>query len=488
MTPVLIARAQRLLIGTALLSVILGLFAYRMSSEHVESVASTLSAATFLERVDELFSAVQDAETGQRGYLLTGRLDYLTVFLTAHDELPSRLRVVEDMELQAGAPNSQLTELQMLVHEKMAELEKTVTLEQQGRHTAAVAEVETDRGQKLMVQIRALIGTMKTNQEQMFQNRLQRQRERQHLLNAVLISAIAVALSFLVLAYRFSSRFVRERAAVEQEIRNLNMNLEARVRARTKELEESARELQARSRELEQSNSDLLQFAYVASHDLQEPLRMVANYVALLERRYADTLDERAKSYIQFAVEGAARMYTLINDLLQYSRAGTQPVVKQVVSSEDLVKTALKNLEVAIRENDAKVHYRELPKVEVDRTKITQVFQNLIGNAIKFHRQDCRPEIDISAESAEGEWIFSVADNGIGFDTAYQDRIYEIFQRLHSGTDYTGNGIGLAICKRIVEQHGGRLWAQSKLGAGSTFYFSLPTKTPEETANAPLNG
>ena len=474
MKPVLIARAQRLLIGTALLSVILGIFAYTTSNQNVQSVASTLSAATFLERVDELFSSIQDAETGQRGYLLTNRRDYLGVFSAARDELPRRFRLVDELAAKNGVPESQLRDLRRLVDEKISELELTVELEDQGRYAAAMAEVETDRGQKLMTQIRSLITAIKTRQEEIFQDRLVSQQHRQVLLNTVLILAIAVALAFLVFAYQFSSRFAEQRATVEQDIRGLNATLEGRVRARTAELEESARELQMRSRELERSNADLSQFAYVASHDLQEPLRMVATYMGLLEKRYADALDERAKSYVRFAVEGAIRMQTLINDLLQYSRAGTQPVIKRLVASEELVKTALKNLEIAVRESGAEIHYNGLPAVEADPTKMTQVFQNLISNAIKFRKQGCRPEIGIRVDTAGGECKFSVADNGIGFDTAYQDRIYEIFQRLHSGDQYAGNGIGLSICKRIIEQHGGRLWAESKLDVGSTFYFTLP--------------
>lgn len=462
------------MIGTALLSVVLALFAYRTSTEHVESVAKTLSAAAFLEKVDELFSAIQDAETGQRGYLLTGRRDYLATFLIARAELPRRFREVDGRAAENGMPDLQLKQLHTLIDGKLQELEKTVRLEEQGRHAAAIAEVETNRGHMLMEEIRKLIQTIKESQQQTFQSRLERQQQRQRLLNVVLISAIGVALLFLFLAYQLSSRFAKEREVVEHEIRKLNVGLESRVVARTAELEASTNELEKRSRELEQSNADLTQFAYVASHDLQEPLRMVASYIGLLDRRYGEALDARAKTYMQFAMEGAARMQTLINDLLQYSRAGAQPVAKQTASSEELLKTALKNLEVAIRESGAEVRCGALPTVQVDPIKVTQVFQNLIGNAIKFHKQGSRPQIDIQAELVRDEWTFSVTDNGIGFDTAYQDRIYEIFQRLHGAGQYAGNGIGLSICRRIIEQHGGRLWAESKIDVGSVFHFSLP--------------
>lgn len=457
-----------------MLSVVLVLFAYKTSTEHVDSVAQTLSTATFLQRVDELFSAIQDAETGQRGYLLTGRRAYLVPFLNAQQELPGRFREIDKLAAQNGVPQSQLNQLHALVEEKLQELEKTVRLEAQTGHQAALAEVETDRGHRLMEQIRTIVRSMKESQQRTFQDRVRTQQRRQRLLDTVLICAIGVTLLFLFLASQLSSRFADEQAAVEREIRRLNVGLENRVQARTAELEASAAELKRRSSELEKSNADLTQFAYVASHDLQEPLRMVGSYMGLLEKRYGPVLDERAKMYIQFALQGAARMQTLINDLLQYSRAGTQPLQKRTVSSAEVVQTALKNLELAIRESSADIHYGWLPAVHADPTKLTQVFQNLIGNSIKFHKPGQKPEIDIRAERANNEWIFSISDNGIGFDTAYQDRIYEIFQRLHGAGEYTGNGIGLAICRRIVEHHGGRLWAESAVGAGAVFHFSLP--------------
>jgi PAS domain S-box-containing protein len=225
--------------------------------------------------------------------------------------------------------------------------------------------------------------------------------------------------------------------------------------------------------ELARSNAELQQFAYIASHDLQEPLRMVTSYLQLLERRYKDNLDSDAHEFIQYAVDGAARMRTLINDLLTYSRIGTRGRPFEVTSSREAILRAITNLKVAIEESNAIVTYDDLPNVRADPTQLTQLFQNLIGNAIKF-RSEARPHVRIEANREEDAWRFSVQDNGIGIDPQYTERIFVIFQRLNNRQDYPGTGIGLAVCKKIVERHGGKIWVQSELGHGATFYFTIP--------------
>jgi light-regulated signal transduction histidine kinase (bacteriophytochrome) len=225
--------------------------------------------------------------------------------------------------------------------------------------------------------------------------------------------------------------------------------------------------------ELARSNAELQQFAYIASHDLQEPLRMVTSYLQLLERRYKGKLDADANDFIQYAVDGAARMRTLINDLLTYSRIGTRGRPFELTSSAEALVRAITNLKVAIEESEAIVTYADLPNLRADPTQLTQLFQNLISNAIKF-RSEARPQVRIEANRQEDAWLFSVQDNGIGIDSQYSDRIFVIFQRLNNRVDYPGTGIGLAVCKKIVERHGGKIWVQSELGQGATFYFTIP--------------
>ena len=239
------------------------------------------------------------------------------------------------------------------------------------------------------------------------------------------------------------------------------------------ELTNTKEELERKSRELARSNDDLKDFAYSVSHDLQEPLRVVAGYVRLLERRYRGKLDSNADEFIQYTVEGVKRMQALIKDLLEYSQVGTKEIQFKPIESSLAAGLAVGNLQTAIEENSAVVTYDELPTVTADFSQMSRLFQNLIGNAIKFRGKEI-PEVHISAERKGNEWVFSVRDNGIGMDPRSTERIFVIFQRLHGRDEYPGTGIGLAICKKIVERHGGRIWVESEPGRGATFYFTVP--------------
>jgi light-regulated signal transduction histidine kinase (bacteriophytochrome) len=224
---------------------------------------------------------------------------------------------------------------------------------------------------------------------------------------------------------------------------------------------------------LERSNHELEQFAYVASHDLQEPLRMISSYTQLLAERYQDQLDQDANDFIGYAVDGANRMQRLINDLLTYSRINTRGADPHPVDSHSALGRALANLGLAIDGAGAMVTNDDLPRVMADEPQIVQLFQNLISNAIKFCG-DAPPRVHITAVGEGDDWRFAVRDNGIGIDAQYAERIFVIFQRLHGRAEYPGTGIGLAICKRIVERHGGRIWFESDPGRQTTFFFTLP--------------
>ena len=260
----------------------------------------------------------------------------------------------------------------------------------------------------------------------------------------------------------------------------LNEKLEKMVDERTKSLQNEVAErrkaqtaLAAQAEELARSNAELEQFAYVASHDLQEPLRIVASSTQFIAKRYDKQLGPEADEFIGYAVNGVRRMRALINDLLAYSRVGTRGKEFKRTRCEQVLSYTLQNLRGAIQENGAVVTHTPLPTVLADASQLGQLFQNLIGNAIKFCG-NAPPRVHVSAERNGQEWTFAVQDHGIGIDPEHVDLVFEVFQRLHTEAEYAGTGIGLAICKKIVERHGGRIWVESQVGSGSTFRFTIP--------------
>jgi light-regulated signal transduction histidine kinase (bacteriophytochrome) len=239
------------------------------------------------------------------------------------------------------------------------------------------------------------------------------------------------------------------------------------------EREQHQQALREANAALKRSNADLEQFAYSASHDLQEPLRMVATYTELLRKKFGQQLGERGDEYIRYAVEGALRMERLIKDLLAFTQAsslGQEPT--EWVEANDVVDDVLANLATAIADSNATVTRDTLPAVRIHKFQLQQLFQNLIGNAIRYRGAD-PPRIHVGVGRSDGEWVFSVQDNGIGIDQQYKEQVFGIFKRLHSAAEYPGTGMGLAICQRIVQRAGGRIWVESELGRGSTFFFTL---------------
>lgn len=240
--------------------------------------------------------------------------------------------------------------------------------------------------------------------------------------------------------------------------------------SKSKKNEEEMKRLLA---DLRRSNEELEQFAYVVSHDLQEPLRMVYSYTNLLAKKYKSNLDEEADQFISFITDGMQRMFDYIHDLLGYSKVITKSKEFQRIDTNKVLDDVLQNLSLYIKEQEADIHLDNLPEVAGDKVQLIQLFQNLITNAIKF-RSEKKPVISIGAKENSGEWIFHVSDNGIGINSEFYKRIFQMFQRLHERDKYPGTGIGLSVCQRIVERHGGRIWVESEQGVGSTFYFSLP--------------
>jgi signal transduction histidine kinase len=277
----------------------------------------------------------------------------------------------------------------------------------------------------------------------------------------------------------------------DEALKESRVDLENRVKERTRELTTEIverklieQELRDKARELSRSNADLKQFAYVASHDLQEPLRMVSSYTSLLSKNYKGKLSNEADEFIHFAIKGVTHMHQLINDLLSYSQIGSK-IKTCKVNCNEVMERVLAQFERSLAETQVRITYGTLPTIDADPTQLFQLLQNLLSNALKF-RGTNNPQIHVGCKLEQGEYIFSFQDNGIGIEPQYFERIFIIFQRLHSLADFPGTGIGLAICKKIIDHHGGRIWVESEVGKGSTFYFTIPLIPAHERSGSEI--
>jgi signal transduction histidine kinase len=467
-TQTLLRRTQVAFIWIALVPIVLGVLAWRDNLQYRERAASVSNTRQILREMDDLVLAITSAETGQRGYLLTGDDSYLEPFRTA---APQSEHSLAHLGALIGGTNpdqrARLEELTAAVHLKMDELRNTVELRRTQGEVAAMALVRAGTGQRAMETIRRVALSINAEQAQQLEQ-LREGAQTAELRSAFYFGAgIVVSMALLFWAWHLITIYAKERMCAEQEADQLNSELEKRVADRTAELA-------IINSRLLRSNDDLERYAYVASHDLQEPLRMVSTYVDLLARRYEGKLDSAADDYIRFAVDGARRMRLLIDDLLSYARAGIHASRIAPADFEKVLQAALENLQLLREETHAEIVHEPLPVVPGDEAGLVLVMQNLLSNALKFRQPDRPPRVRVAAARHDSEWRFVVEDNGIGFDGEYADKIFEIFQRLHPSSAYPGTGIGLAISKRIIEGHGGRMWAESADGAGSKFWFSLP--------------
>lgn len=279
---------------------------------------------------------------------------------------------------------------------------------------------------------------------------------------------VLLFISFLV------SSVAQNRRRVVSVLRTANEQLEARVQARTADLEKANTALREANENLRRANGDLQQFAFSASHDLQEPLRTVTIYSQLLERRYSAAFDATGLTFLGYLTSAAKRMATLVQDLLAYTRTGEEGTTgKETSDAGEALACALGGLSASVQENAAEIAHDVLPAVRMRSVHLQQIFQNLVGNALKYRSSE-PPRIYVSCQQQGDRWVFSVEDNGIGIDPAYKERIFGIFKRLHTAEQYSGTGIGLAICKRIVERYGGQIWVESEAGRGATFFFAIP--------------
>lgn len=462
-------RTRRAFVWVLLIPIALAALSFWAGGRYRNSIFWVAHTKDVLVAVDDLLVTLTNAETNQRGFLLTGGEPFRLRYLKARDQVPAKLAALRQLTTDNSKQQANLNQLSSAIKGRVKRMELVLALRAKGRLPEAQAVEAMYEGAALMRGIRQTCSALSAEETRLLAERTRVRQKTEIEVGACFTLGISISIFLLYGAYGLIQEYAAKRDQAEAEIRTLNGELESRVRDRTAELE-------GVNQQLRRSNEDLTQFAYVASHDLQEPLRTVAGYATLLGRKYEGKLDQQADEYIRYVVQGAKRMQALVQDLLAYSRAGTDRLNYQVTDMEIVLDRAKENLNLAITECRAQITNDPLPELKVDPGKLTQVFQNLVGNALKFSKPGVPPVIHIRACTDERECLFLVSDEGIGFEPEYAEKIFVIFQRLHGVGSYTGTGIGLAICKRIVEAHGGRIWAESQPGIGSRFSFTLPVK------------
>jgi signal transduction histidine kinase len=435
-----------------------------------------------INAVNRLHVAVLRVESGQRGYMLTDNEDYLTDYT---ETLSVLTELIDEVEVSAFSSDieeqpARISELLELTRLKINEMIEAVELTKSGANTQALVLVNSDKGFKLYKRFETLFRQIDDSERDMQGTHLANLMSlRRDSVNTLIISS-ATTLLLIITVFLLLKINTREHEKYQEDLENINEQLESRIEARTQELS-------MYSDELARSNRELEDFAFVASHDLQEPLRKIRAFGNRLESGYADVIDERGKDFLARMLNAAERMSMLISDLLAFSRVSTRGKEFGDVDLNKALSSVLSDLEIAIDEKSAKVNIDHLPIIRGDRTQIEQLFLNLISNALKFQPEGVAPEVNVTwsepdeAELAdivmsdEFDWVkIKVADNGIGFDQSFAEKIFAPFQRLHGRTEYKGTGIGLAVCRRIVERHNGQIAAQSVQGEGATFTILVP--------------
>jgi signal transduction histidine kinase len=466
-------------------------------------VVNTLDPAAY--HASQLEIQLLNQETGVRGYALTAQPAYLTPYYQGLSG--QRQQVITLRQLLSGMPSA-MAELNQVVQQAAAWRARYAqpTINRVGAAGAPATGAPAGQGKADFDRTRAALAALQADLARQRGHALSTLHTAGTVLDATLI-VIAAALLATVLVLAFGlwrsailplSRLAADARQVAEgdfehqvepggpaEMRAVGLDvnrMRQRILAELSALQAANATLEARTEDLQRSNSELEQFAYVASHDLQEPLRKVASFCQLLQRRYAGRLDAKADEYIEHAVDGAKRMQALINDLLAFSRVGRTAQRREPVSCAVLLAQAWANLAAEVRRAHATIEVGELPVVLGEASLLTAVFQNLISNALKF-RADEPPRVTVSARRDDGFWLFSFSDNGIGIEPEYAERIFVIFQRLHDKAAYPGTGIGLAMARKIIEYHGGRIWLDTAVTAGTRFWFTLPALPEEHDAD-----
>lgn len=436
---------------------------------NAERISHTLQVINLIEQLKfHLFRA----ESGQRGYVITDDPDYLIPYNESNLKARHLLATLSQTETAIPAQKQKFSRLFKLLNEKLDEMKEGIDYVNKDQNRNAINLVRTDKGYKLTLKILSLIDEMElAEQEYLADRRTENDYNQSHVLRTLLIANLAgLCLAMFALYFTFRSG-IRIKNLV-QEIETANLYLEEKVEQRTVELKHY-------SQELERSNKELEDFAFVASHDLQEPLRKIRAFGERLSKNYSNTLGEQGLDYLTRMQSASNRMSHLIEDLLAFSRVTTRQREFTLVDLNSLMTEVVDDFEYAISERNAVITIGRLPEVNGDSTQLQQVFSNLLSNSLKFVADTVKPQIQIGFQGIDTHnernyVVINVTDNGIGFDEQYKDRIFNLFQRLHGKDEYSGTGIGLAICRKIVESHGGKIDVRSQPGKGTTFSLWFP--------------
>jgi signal transduction histidine kinase len=455
--------------------VVSGSISYSNLLEIGRNEAMVVHTYEVISALNQTMASVTDAETGQRGYIITGDKDYLLPHTTGLKDTEKHLVRLEDLVSDNPAQLKRVAELRKAVNVRLISLKRGVTLRDDRGFDAARDFVAEGLGKTQMRAIRTAIGKMMDDELVLLSERSARSAATYRTALVTLLLSTGVGLAMVGIAFGLAARDIANRQRTTQE-------LERRVAERTEELNTMNAALQISNRELEQ-------FASVASHDLQEPLRKIEAFGDRLKTRYNDSLDEQGRDFLDRVLVSASRMRSLINDLLNFSRVTTRAQPHELLNLSAIAADVVSDLEGRIGQVDGRVDIGPLPSVEADPVQIRQLLQNLIGNALKFHRPQVPPVVKVTGRmitSPAGKPLceLTVSDNGIGFEEIYLDRIFNVFQRLHGRNEYEGTGMGLAIARKIVERHAGTITARSKPGEGATFIIQLPTTQAHLTEKA----
>ena len=478
---------KRLAIAFALAIVLLianAIISLRATRTLVENNDRVVHTQQVIETLAEALSALKDAETSQRGYIITGDAGFLDQYNAAVPHLKSKVDRLKELTADNGDQQKRIPDLEAAISQRMVTLQRNLELRQKGGVATLLREGTLLAGKTEMDEVRRLAYDIQAEEDRLLVIRTEQSRISARNAALTFLGANALTLALLAFVYYLVARDLAERKRAAEELQQAHDHLEVRVNERTAELNDANTELQ-------RSNRELQDFAFVASHDLQEPLRKIQAFGDRLKTKHGPQLNEEAQDYLRRMQGAADRMHRLINDLLKFSRVTTKAQPFEPTDLEAAARDALSDLEVRLQETGGSVEIKDLPTIDADPLQMRQLFQNLVGNALKFHRPGVPPVIKIAGEvvknnengrsdAAEDMFRLSVEDNGIGFEEKYLDRIFTPFQRLHGRMEFEGTGIGLAVCRKIVERHGGRLTAKSAPGNGSTFIATLPVKQDKE--------